>query len=112
MARTFSSSQTYSLFPEEQLSHLFPLIGIKTDPVPYLSALLPKDQIWEDEDSSDYKAKSSSKNNTSIEEAGQFNELDTSKENEEEHNLLNEAEIVDNPYMRTAKVVNDFSFEI
>lgn len=42
MARTFSSPLSYSLFSDE---HLFPLIGIKPDPVPFLSALIPKDSV-------------------------------------------------------------------
>ena len=112
MARTFTSSISYSLFPEEQMSHLFPLIGIKTDHVPYLSALLPKDQIWEEDEgssSSIYKDESKAKDKL-LNENSQLAELDTGKD-EEDNMVSNEVEMVDNPYLRPAKIVNDTHFD-
>lgn len=110
MARTFSSSLSYSLFPDEQLSHLFPLIGIKNDPVPYLSVLLPKDQIWEkdEEEAESYKAKSKATNQA--EENNQVNEMDTSKDNSSANAVTTDAEVVDNLYLRPAKIVSDSNF--
>ena len=51
MAKTCQQSLTHSLFPDEQMSHLFPLIALKLEANPYLNALLPKDQIFDDDNS-------------------------------------------------------------
>lgn len=53
MAKTCQKSLSHSLFPDEQMSHLFPLIALKLEANPYLNALLPKDQIFDDDDSED-----------------------------------------------------------
>lgn len=113
MARTFKSSLSFSLFPEIQSANLFPLIGIKVDPAPYLSALLPKDQIWEDEKEDDKMTKENTKTNRkSTNDERQNNDLESSieKEVEEENAISNEAEFVDNPFLRPPKINNDSSF--
>lgn len=104
MARTFKSTNSYSLFTDANLSHLFPLIGIKTDPTPYLSALLPKDQIYEEDNVTESDTDAKSK----LEAEGGPNELD--KENKDDQVTSNEVDGVDNPYIRPAKVVNDANF--
>lgn len=49
MAKTCEPSATHSLFPDEQMCHLFPLITLKIEPNAYLQALVPKDQIFIDD---------------------------------------------------------------
>ncbi|XP_054168431.1 transcription initiation factor TFIID subunit 8-like [Oppia nitens] len=49
MAKTCEQSTTHRLFAEEHMSHLFPLIVLKLEANPYLNALLPKDQVFENE---------------------------------------------------------------
>ena len=50
MAKTCESSAEHSLFANNaNLNKYFPLISIKPSPLPFMDALLPKDQIFEDE---------------------------------------------------------------
>lgn len=112
MARTFKSINSYSLFTDPNLLHLFPLIGIKSDPTPYLSALLPKDQVWEEDNAAESdKDLIGSKSKLGGEVEGGPNELEINKENEDDLVTTNEIDGVDNPYIRPAKVVNDAYFD-
>jgi len=46
MAKTCEPSLSHTLFPNEQMCHLFPLISLKVEPNAYLNALLPQDQVF------------------------------------------------------------------
>ncbi|KAF7490526.1 hypothetical protein SSS_10349 [Sarcoptes scabiei] len=109
MARTFQSSNSYSLFSDEQLSHMFPLIGIKSTSVPYLSALLPKDKIFNADDNpfecllQNKKQSGNAPIATNSEEQKPLNEtFDQTKENEE--NQSNET--IDNPFLMPPKIAS------
>lgn len=108
MARTFKSINSYSLFTDANLLHLFPLIGIKSDPTPYLSALLPKDYIWEEDNPAESDIDSKNKAEGKIE--GVPNEIEMDKENKDDPVTSTEVDGVDNPYIRPTKVVNDANF--
>lgn len=100
MARTFTSSYTYSLFPDDQLSHLFPLIGIKVENVTYLSAFMSKDLVVDN---------ASNQFNSLLDKSSQddsrLNEL-TDSTKEADDSFVNEVDMSDNPYVRPPKIVN------
>ena len=111
MAKTSESSPSHSLFPEDMLSHHFPLIPLKISPHPYLIALLPKDQVFEDDDDEDTKVPEESKtddpSSLTTGDAG-----DTEVNNNQDpgnsssgNNKPVEAEVPDNPFLRSPKIL-------
>lgn len=106
MAKTGENSLTHSLFPDEQLANLFPLIELKLQSNVYLEALLPKDQIFEgeEEDESQQEEKESPKKSLKISDGGNQNEENhESKQNATNENNSGESDVLDNPYLREPK---------
>lgn len=62
MAKTCEPHSSHTLFPDEQMCHLYPLITLKTSSNPYLEALLPQDQVFEDDVSSGHNSADGSGN--------------------------------------------------
>ena len=55
MAKTSDSSSSHCLIPDDSPTHLFPLIPLQPAANPYLTALLPKDQVFEDDEDEEVK---------------------------------------------------------
>lgn len=112
MARTCRSKHKYSLFNDESLSSLFPLIAIKEDNAPYLSALFPKDQTWEDDYYTERKMlmKKLARKNLKIE----VNSNDSVEYMRELSEQLNSEEVepIDNLYFKSSRIVKDFDAQI
>jgi transcription initiation factor TFIID subunit 8 len=129
MAKTCEQSLTHSLFPDEQMNHLFPLIALKLEANPYLSALLPKDQIFDDDDAeeqlarkkelrdSEKKAKQvvtttdNNANNGEEQASGSTVPTEqTTEQTSDANKTLNtsiaDSDVLDNPYLRPIKICN------
>lgn len=107
MAKTSKSSSSHSLFPDDQLGQLFPLIPLKIQPNAYLYALLPKDQIFDDDDdevekSSDDKGNNDSSNNEKRSADDSTDQIGSGDQPNSGKNI--ESEVPDNPYLRTPKI--------
>lgn len=114
MARTGAQSNEHSLFPDEQSSQLFPLIPVNVKQFTYLSALLPRDQIFEDDDDEpdtkeDEKQKKEDETQTveneeNKDDSEQKDENDSSVKGDgfNKENDLND--LNDNPFMRPSKI--------
>ncbi|XP_062596405.1 transcription initiation factor TFIID subunit 8-like [Saccostrea cucullata] len=89
------TGETQSLIRDD--ANLFPLIAIKPHPLPYLNALLPKDQdlLAQEEDTPTPKESSSSKSSQ-----GGTKEGDTT----EQEGDTPDPEAIDNPYLRPVKM--------
>lgn len=108
MARTCRSKHKYSLFNDEPMASLFPLISIKDDNAPYLSALFPKDQTWEDDYYTERKMllKKLAKKNLKI-EVSPNDSVEYMRELSEQLNS-EEVEPIDNPYFKASRIVKEF----
>jgi len=96
VAKTSESSLSHSLFPDDMLSHLFPLIPLKTNARTYLTSLLPKDQVFDEDEEEEVKATEETKEETTATE-----EPNT----EDSNNKPSEAEVPDNPFLRSPKII-------
>ncbi|RWS24509.1 transcription initiation factor TFIID subunit 8-like isoform X2 [Leptotrombidium deliense] len=100
MAKTCENSLTHSLFPDEQMSHLFPLISLKINSNSLFEAMTPKDQVFEEDEEEETKDKKSSKFGTNL-------QSETSKDSENvkvPECTASDTEIPDNPYLRLTKM--------
>lgn len=109
MARTAAQSNDHSLFPDEQSSQLFPLIPINVKQFTYLSALLPRDQIFEDDQQSQQSESKEDKQKKEEENQAETEENDENKEDDSSvkddgFNKENENDLTDNPYLRPTKI--------
>ena len=107
MAKTSDQSVSHSLFPDDHMNTMFPLIALKTTVNPYLQALLPKDQIFDDDEEEDDKSsKEESPTKVSTEENTGTNpeEGDPNASLAEKSVPAPEAETPDNPYLRPPKI--------
>ena len=109
MAKTGSQSNEHSLFPDEK-SSLFPLIPINVKSFTYLSALLPRDQIFEDDQQDEVKGNGKAKKDDQPEENEE--NKDENKEDDNENSSMkdsfnkdNDTDFTDNPYLRPTKIV-------
>jgi len=101
------TGETQSFFLTEDTSY-FPLIACKPLEKPYHSALLPKDQIFEDDEAAVHMQKQEEANAEAIKAA----KLDQEKENSEtiegQNNSLNESTtepfMLENPFLRPVKM--------
>ena len=117
MAKTCEQSLTHTLLPDT----LFPLIALKIEANPYLNALLPKDQVFDDEESDEQliRRKESDKRPKPVVNATEApNPENVSNVSEEQNNLetnkcslntsqntsLTDNDLLDNPYLRPIKV--------
>ena len=110
MAKTSESNSSHSLFPDDLLSQLFPLIPLKTSPHPYLIALLPKDQVFEDDEDDDQpKVQEEMKPDdvvpSTAETSGETEANQQTEGNTNSGNRISEAEIPDNPFLRSPKII-------
>lgn len=107
--KTFYFTQT-----DEQSSQLFPLIPINIKTFTYLSALLPRDQIFDDEEQA-AEPKASSKQKKDEENQNEYNdEAKDENENKDDENdgsvkddgfnKENENDLTDNPFLRPTKI--------
>lgn len=123
MAKTCEPSLSHSLFGEEQMS-LFPLIALKVSPNAYLQALLPKDQVFDDDEDDDALQKkdidkkqktatplvsdemnataNNDHNNSHINESI-TNEETNNNENKPNNTSTGIDDVYDNPYLRPVK---------
>ena len=120
MAKTCEQSLTHTLFPDEQMCHLFPLIALKIEANPYLNALLPKDQVFDDDENEEQlirrrEAKDSPKekikpvvnasDNTNTETIPNVSEEQTNNEtNKTVNTSISDSDLLDNPYLRPIKM--------
>lgn len=113
MAKTSDSSIAHNLFPDEHMSNLFPLISLHTTPNPYLFALLPRDQIFEDDEEEEVKeAEKKEEEKKDSKEEGAAGEASETQDGENEDGTKAgqtngqpaEPEVPDNPYLRPAKI--------
>jgi transcription initiation factor TFIID subunit 8 len=108
MAKTSESSTTHCLIPDDLPVHLFPLIPLRPAPNPYLTALLPKDQVFEDDEEEEVKAAESAEKLDDGQTPG-ANEGDSESGNaaDGQTNLTKASaeEVPDNPYLRSPKIV-------
>ncbi|KAI1288039.1 Transcription initiation factor TFIID subunit 8 [Halotydeus destructor] len=125
MAKTSSLSSAHSLFPDEHMSSLFPLISLETSAVPYVSSLLPKDQVFEDDEAEEEAAKSESEkisetnnedaaanaadNGERDDSADPANAADGNQEAKADNNQAADSDVPDNPYLRPAKISKKIS---
>lgn len=117
MAKTSESTSSHSLFPDDVFSHLFPLIPLKTSAHPYLIALLPKDQVFEDDEDDDQSKAieevkpeegnaSTAGEPTADTDVTQVNDGSINNNNNPSSgNKVSEAEIPDNPFLRSPKII-------
>jgi transcription initiation factor TFIID subunit 8 len=120
MAKTCEPSLSHTLFPDEQMCLLFPLIALKLDPNPYLNALLPKDQVFDDEDSEEQLIRkkelekkpkpavvTDNVNNDSISNVSIVSEeqsiVETNKSTP--NTSITDNDLFDNPYLRPVKLL-------
>lgn len=115
MARTGVQNCDHSLFPDEQSSQLFPLIPINIKTHTYLTALLPRDQIFEDDQQNDRKSEDKKKEEESNQNEDDNDEnKDDENENKDENDLNSksdfnkenetENDLTDNPFLRPSKI--------
>ena len=114
MARTSGQTEDHSLFPDEASSQLFPLIPVNVKQFTYLSALLPQDQIFEDE-----HTESDSKDDEKAKKEDEVQTVDNEENKEDpdnkdgndssakgdgfnKENDLND--LNDNPFLRPSKI--------
>lgn len=107
MAKTSKSSPSHSLFPDDQLGQLFPLIPLKIQPNAYLHALLPKDQVFDDDDDDEKSSEVEKSSNDAA--SGDKRSADDSTgdigSSEQANSSRNiDSEVPDNPYLRTPKI--------
>ncbi|XP_057330622.1 transcription initiation factor TFIID subunit 8 [Microplitis mediator] len=98
------TSETHSLFLSDDNS-AFLLIACKPQFPPYLSALMPQDQVFEPEIEFDFertpvKKRKDTKNNDDVIEEGAI-KTDSPEPSEE---VSTQQDIIDNPYLRPGKV--------
>jgi len=107
MAKTSENSLSHSLFPDEQIANLFPLIELKLHSNVYLHALLPKDQIFEEDDEEEAQRESkelSKKSFKTMDNSDNVNEESkVSKPQNNSENINTDNEVLDNPYLRQPK---------
>lgn len=120
MAKTCEPSLSHTLFPDEQMCLLFPLIALKLEPNPYLNALLPKDQVFDDEDSEEQLIRkkelekkpkpvvvTDNANNDSISNMSTVSEeqsiVETNKSTP--NTSITDNDLLDNPYLRPVKLL-------
>lgn len=105
MAKTGENSLTHSLFPDEQLASLFPLIELKLQSNVYIEALLAKDQVFEDDDENQHKVEESKKKTTKVAENGASGSGDQAKDDSmaNKSDPANDSDVLDNPYLREPK---------
>ncbi|RWS00109.1 proline rich salivary secreted protein-like protein [Dinothrombium tinctorium] len=106
MAKTCENTLSHSLFPDEQMSHLFPLISLKVQPNIYLQALIPKDQIFEGDEEEENKEKKSTKTTAGSQNESAKDESETAKTSQE--STSTDTEVPDNPYLRLTKLSKKF----
>lgn len=126
MAKTCEPSLSHTLFPDEQMCHLFPLIALKVEPNPYLNGLLPKDQVFDDdtEEQMIHKKESDKKPKPAVVINENNDNNNNNDNNESVSNALNASEeqsnveilkstpntsmadndLFDNPYLRPIKM--------
>jgi transcription initiation factor TFIID subunit 8 len=115
MAKTGGSSLAHSLFPDEQLCHLFPLVPPKPQSNPYLNALLPKDQIFEEDEEEEAARERAAKEPVKkvpkvpvpeeLEgEPGEEGAQAAAQPGTEAPTPAPDTEVPDNPYLRPAKI--------
>ncbi|CAG2110789.1 unnamed protein product [Medioppia subpectinata] len=114
MAKTCGHSLTHRLFPDEQISHLFPLIILKVESNPYLNALLPKDQVFDDnEEQLIHKKETDKKAKPVVNVSDKTDALNADNATEEQTNETNKLtlntsatdnDVLDNPYLRPIKM--------
>lgn len=91
------TSETHSLFLGED-SNMFPLIACKPQFPAYLKALLPSDQVFDEEE----EISGSPQRPRKREAEGEEEDADDAKEGDESGK--NECDVIDNPYLRPVKV--------
>jgi transcription initiation factor TFIID subunit 8 len=118
MAKTSDPSSAHNLFPDEHMSTLFPLITLKLQPNAYLGALLPKDQIFEEDETEEEMAKDAIAEKE-LKKDGLDELMDTSGNDGvdgevqsdevvvKEEPVPLEVEVPDNPYLRPAKIAKE-----
>lgn len=103
MAKTGENLLTHSLFPDEQLANLYPLIELKLQSNIYLEALLPKDQIFDDgQESEPVKEKESSARPKITENTSEQSKDDSIVKPDSAAN--DSDSVLDNPYLREPKI--------
>lgn len=119
MAKTSDSNPSHSLIPDDQPVHLFPLIPLRPTANPYLIALLPKDQIFEDDEEEEVKgaeptdkqqedtATATGGGNDGETESANNNNAGTATDGQGGSNTVSKTvdELPDNPYLRSPKIV-------
>lgn len=107
MAKTSEQSSSHSLFPDDHMSHLFPLISLKTSVNCYLNALLPKDQVFEGDEDEDCKPPEETTMISSDPESLLLNsdqQMDTGVVGTDTNGIKVDSTVPDNPYVRQPKV--------
>lgn len=116
MAKTSDSNPSHSLIPDDQPIHLFPLIPMRTTAIPYLNALIPKDQVFTDDEDEEVKAtESADKQQEEAAATGSGNDGDNESGNNNTGTADGQSnantsskpvdEAPDNPYLRSPKIV-------
>lgn len=107
MAKTGKKSLTHSLFPDEELANLFPLIELEVQSNVYIEALLAKDQVFEDDDENQQKVEESKKKTPKVAENGASASGggDQAKDDSiaNKSDPANDSDVLDNPYLREPK---------
>lgn len=111
MAKTSESNPSHSLFPDDMLSHLFPLIPLKASIHCYLTALLPKDQVFEeDEDEQKDDKKKTEEETANGTEGGEAQGEGDAAAADGSAKPPSDPEIPDNPFLRSPKIVKKRRF--
>ena len=116
MAKTSESSTSHCLIPDDLPTHLFPLIPLRPAASPYLTALLPKDQVFEDDEDEEVKATESAEKlledgpatgsaNDGDNESGNNNSGSSGDGQTNPSAKTTAEEVPDNPYLRSPKIV-------
>ena len=113
MAKTSESTPSHCLIPDDLPTHLFPLIPLRPTPNPYLLALLPKDQVFEDDEEEDVKAgDASEKTDDAPTATANEGEGESSGTGADAHSDAIAAaaakaaeDLPDNPYLRSPRIV-------
>lgn len=103
MAKTGENSITHSLFADEQLATLFPLIELKLQSNVYLEALLPKDQIFDDGQDNELAREKEPSKKARITENSEQTKDDTTT-NKSDSAVNDSDSVFDNPYLREPKL--------
>lgn len=108
MAKTGENSITHSLFADEQLATLFPLIELKLQSNVYLEALLPKDQIFDDGQDNELAREKEPSKKARITENSEQTKDDTTT-NKSDSAVNDSDSVFDNPYLREPKLWSIYS---